>query len=360
MSELLKKKDEKVEILKQLILRLHQGESQDVVKKEFIENFKYVSGAKIAKMEQQLVDDGMSIEEIMNLCDIHASLFQDNMEQLHSDETENHPYDILREENKEILAQVKAIKLATGDEQSKKIQTLFEMVTKHYSKKEQIVFPLLEQAQVYTIPKVMWGVDDEIRQGLREQIKKVDENCDSVLNQVIEMVNKEDNILVNVISEHCSTNQLEAMRDELLGKSKEVPSELAQGGVVLPSGVIKVKELEKLLNVLPFDITLVDKEDKVAFVSQGKDRIFDRPLTVLGRPVSLCHPPASVHIVEKILDDFKNKVKDHEHFFIPFRGKEVYIQYYAIYDDKEDYLGTVEVTQDIKMLKNLKEKRLVE
>ena len=53
------------------------------------------------------------------------------------------------------------------------------------------------------------------------------------------------------------------------------------------------------------DITFVDKDDIVRYFSQGSERIFPRTKSVIGRTVSNCHPPASVHIVEKIVEDFK-------------------------------------------------------
>ena len=113
------------------------------------------------------------------------------------------------------------------------------------------------------------------------------------------------------------------------------------------------------MNILPIDITFVDKNDKVAYVSQGKHRIFERPLTVIGREVRFCHPPTSLQRVEKIINDFKEKRSDHEHFWLNFKGMYVYIQYFALYDADDDYLGVVEVSQDIAPLQAISgEKRL--
>jgi len=52
---------------------------------------------------------------------------------------------------------------------------------------------------------------------------------------------------------------------------------------------------------LPVDITFVDKEDRVRYFSQSKERIFPRTKAVIGRKVQQCHPQKSLHVVEEIL-----------------------------------------------------------
>jgi DUF438 domain-containing protein len=125
-------------------------------------------------------------------------------------------------------------------------------------------------------------------------------------------------------------------------------------------GILKVEEVISMLDTLPFDITFVDKDDVVKYFSQGKDRVFPRTKTIIGRNVSNCHPPASVHIVEKIVEDFKSGKKDQEDFWINMGGKYILIRYYAVRNDKKEYLGVLEVTQDIKPIQEITgEKRLV-
>ena len=79
---------------------------------------------------------------------------------------------------------------------------------------------------------------------------------------------------------------------------------------------MSVHELETLLNHLPIDITFVDKDDRVKYFSQSSERIFPRPKSVIGRTVQNCHPPSSIHVVNKIVEDFKSGAKDHEDFWI--------------------------------------------
>ncbi|MFH1297517.1 MAG: PAS domain-containing protein, partial [Bacteroidota bacterium] len=122
----------------------------------------------------------------------------------------------------------------------------------------------------------------------------------------------------------------------------------AEGDAVrLPSGSFSVEELLAILNTLPVDITFVDKNDKVKYFSQGKERIFDRNRAILGRDVRMCHPPSSVHVVEQILTDFKNGKELSAAFWIQMQGRFVHIEYFALRDTKGEYLGSLEVSQDL-------------
>ena len=115
-----------------------------------------------------------------------------------------------------------------------------------------------------------------------------------------------------------------------------------------------------MFNTLPLDITFVDKDGLVKYFSQGKERIFPRTKAVIGREVKNCHPPASVHIVEKIVEDLKTGKKDNEDFWIKMGDKYVFIRYFAVRDEKGEFLGVMEVTQNIKPIQEISgEKRLL-
>lgn len=280
MSELLKKENKKVLKLKELIIRLHNGEDPTLVKKEFIDEFQYVSGAEIAQMEMQLVEDGMSIDEIMNLCDIHASLFDGNITEVHSDIVENHPFDIFREENKEIEELINETILPVISQESITVSQLknqlliefplLDMLDAHYNKKEQLLFPLLEQANVTTIPQVMWGVDNEIRSELKQAKEDLVRNQEvsekwltdfkATINKALDMVTKENNILFNILEEHLTTAMWDDLRKNLNEEAvatNTMPPELKEGVVELPSGKFQIEELEAILNVIPLDVTFV-------------------------------------------------------------------------------------------------------
>jgi hypothetical protein len=142
---------------------------------------------------------------------------------------------------------------------------------------------------------------------------------------------------------------------------QEKTKQMKSGKVKLPTGEIKVENLEIILNTLPVEITYVGKDDKVKYFSGHEERIFPRSKAIIGRTVQNCHPPESVHIVDEILKSFKEGTKDKEHFRIKMKGRYIMINYYALRDEQGEYLGTIEVTQDITDINSYKgEKRLLD
>ena len=131
--------------------------------------------------------------------------------------------------------------------------------------------------------------------------------------------------------------------------------------ITLKVGNLSTKQIDLLLQNLPIDVTFVDENDEVAFYSQSQERIFARTPAVIGRKVQMCHPPASVDKVQKILDDFRSEKRSEADFWIQMNGKFIYIRYFAVRDEEGAYMGTIEVTQDITRIQKLKEeKRLLD
>jgi PAS domain S-box-containing protein len=133
------------------------------------------------------------------------------------------------------------------------------------------------------------------------------------------------------------------------------------GTVALDTGALTPDQVNLMLKYLPLDITFVDENDRVAYYSAGLHRIFPRSAGIIGREVKRCHPPTSVHIVENIVNSFKNKEKDKAEFWINSGGKTIHITFYPLFDDDGNYKGTIEITQDVTEIKKLEgEKRLLE
>ncbi|MFB3895387.1 MAG: PAS domain-containing protein [bacterium] len=130
--------------------------------------------------------------------------------------------------------------------------------------------------------------------------------------------------------------------------------------LTFPTGNMTPEEIETIFNTLPVDITFVDKADTVRYFSKGKDRIFVRTPAVIGRKVQNCHPQKSVHIVNQILEDFKAGKKDSAAFWLTLNGKFIYIRYFAMRNNQQEYLGCLEVSQDVTEIRKLEgEKRLL-
>ena len=406
MSELINNREKRSQVLKALIHELHEGKTVEEVREKFAAEFEGVSATEISAAEQALIADGMPVTEIQRLCDVHAAVFKGTIEEIHkpqtAEEMPGHPVNTLIRENRAIErlidTQIKPnqARLADGDtvarqELTQAFERLLE-IDKHYSKKENLLFPYLEKNGITAPPKVMWGVDDEIRQMIKDAhvalssgpANEAAVKIADAIEKVTEMIFKEENILVPMamdalkpaewgaiaaaVSEigFCLIKGVPAWQPEPSAtddsaQPETAPAAPADGNLYLPSGVLKLQEMVGLLNTLPFDITFVDKDDTVKYFSEGKDRIFARPRTIIGRKVSNCHPPASVHIVEKIVDDFKSGRKEHEDFWIKMGPRYVFIRYFAVRDEKGDYMGTLEVTQDIAPIKAIEgEKRLLD
>jgi len=126
------------------------------------------------------------------------------------------------------------------------------------------------------------------------------------------------------------------------------------------TGDLSKEVLDALLETLPVEISFVDENDTVRYFNKDGSRIFPRPPSVIGMKVQNCHPKKSLHLVNQLLDDFKNNRRDVAEFWIDLRGRKVYIRYFAARGKGGKYLGCLEVTQDITDLKKIEgEKRLL-
>ncbi|HPY93943.1 MAG TPA: DUF438 domain-containing protein, partial [Clostridia bacterium] len=302
-------------------------------------------------------------------------------------EVPGHPAHTLKATNRalrKMLSEMRAL-LPLSDEVSRialrqKTQRLLG-IDSHYKIKENLFFPYMEKYGVTAPPKVMWGVDDEIRAELKSaaaQLAKGETGeLEKALTRVEDMAFKEDNILLPILVENLHEDEWKQIAQDahefgffllgappafpLSGRAPSPVNAAAPGdGVTLPTGSFTAVELAAVLNTLPLDMTFVDKDNKVRFFSQGKERAFPRTVSVLGRDVSNCHPPASVHIVEKIVEDLRAGRKDNEDFWIQLGEQLVHIRYFAVRGKKGEYLGVLETTQNIAPLKLIEgEKRLM-
>jgi DUF438 domain-containing protein len=126
------------------------------------------------------------------------------------------------------------------------------------------------------------------------------------------------------------------------------------------TGNMSEKEIEHIFNALPVDITFVGSNDEVRYFNNFDTRIFKRPLSVIGRRVQNCHPKKSLDRVQQILDGFKAREMEVAEFWINLNDHMIYIRYFPLYDDEDEYIGCLEVSQDITDIQKIKgEKRLL-
>jgi len=392
VSELIKNSEERKRLLKHMILQLHQGEAPEQVRSKLVDLLQKIPYDEVVEVEQELINEGLPAEEVLKLCDVHTQVLDGHIDQTGAKQVPaGHPVDIFKNENRELFkivgklnqlylnaAEIKPDEIPDYLNQIKSLFNDLTEVDKHYRKKENLLFPFLEKYEITGPPKVMWGKHDEARELLKAAIdaagitqnvnpEEVQTTVDLVFKPasqaVVDMTLKEEEILFPMSLDTLSDNDWYEIYRQMpeIGFCLYDPKEKwkPEGIVIqeepkidrevihLPSGSFTVPELTTILNSLPVDITFVNKDDKVSYFSQGSHRIFDRNRSILGRDVKLCHPPASVHIVEKILNDFKTGVQNRAPFWIQMGDRFIHIEYFALADEKGEYLGTLEVSQDL-------------
>ncbi|HSH36271.1 DUF438 domain-containing protein [Schnuerera sp.] len=400
MSELINNREHRQKMLKEVIKELHDGKAVEEVKEKFAKVIEGVSASEISAMETQLVKEGLPIEEIQRLCNVHAAVFKGSIEEIHHpEEVPGHPVYTMRQENNAIEEYidntlVSNLEKFKEDDSKENINNLIQDlnllwdIDKHYSRKENLIFPYLEKYGITAPPKVMWGVDDDIRALIKEaklmltsykgNKDEILEKMEEVSHEIKEMIFKEESILFPMALETLTEDEwivIYKESDEIgyaliepkaewelkrikTAEKEEIASEA--GNVKFETGFLTPQEISQMLNTIPGDMTFIDKNDTVKYFSQGKERIFARTKAVIGRSVQNCHPPASVNIVDKILEDFKSGEKDNEDFWIKMGDIYVLIRYFAVRSKDGEYLGTLEFTQNIAPIQAIEgEKRLL-
>ncbi len=303
-------------------------------------------------------------------------------------------FDICIRNNKEIIRRLNNLRPhvhklnheSVSQEDKLMIIELWEQlksVTDYYLIKENILFPLAEHhLDDYRCVAVMWSIHDDIRRNLNSIIEELqsDEMDISVANRLIgdlffdinAIVFREEKLLYPYMQKIIPANEVEALWNESVEsgfpyynpekKENEETKSDDSDLVNLKSGLLSAEQLILLFNHLPVDITFVDENDRVRFFSTPKDRIFHRTNAIIGRDVHNCHPKESVHVVDQIIQSFRDGRKDEANFWISMRnGKRVLIQYFALRNENKEYKGVIEVTQEISEIQKLEgDKRILD
>lgn len=234
----------RIEILKDILLKLHHGASPESVQALFNEHFTGVSAIEISLMEHELMngDHGIGFEDVMKLCNVHANLFKDAIHEVAISDTEQpgHPVHTFKLENvalraalirvKRLLTAIKESDTAVEDGLLQGLDRQFQLLgqfKRHYDRKEAVIFPIMERYGHEAPPKVMWGVDDEIRELFDRAyqsfqhyptvpIETTIEQFEIFETEFLEMIFKEESILLMILLETFSQDdwlQVEAESD---------------------------------------------------------------------------------------------------------------------------------------------------
>ncbi len=394
------------EAIKKLIKKLHEGEDPQKVKEEFKEVIKNLSSYEIAQAEEQLIKEGMPVEEIHHMCDVHLAVLQETLEEEQDLAPEGHPINILMQEHAILLEKVNRLR-DIYKEISKKnkfpeiinelieIESIVDMIQKsedHYLREENVIFPYLEKYGVTQPPKIMWIDHDRIRdleKNLISLVKNKDEHdfpiflekfhlfAHGLAEMLASHFPKENKVLfptamkllkeldwVDVRKQFDDIGYFFLSPDKIPEKDEideETKSVIVdEKHVDLGTGVLDLEILQQIFKTLPVDTTFVDKDDVVKFYSEGPDRVFVRTPSVIGRLVENCHPSKSVDKVMKIIEQFKNKTLDKAEFWLELGDRLIFIRYFPVRNKAGEYLGVLEVTQDITDIRKIEgEKRLL-
>ena len=397
---------EKKKMLKEMIKQLHAGMSPEQVKQKFKHILEGTSSEEIAKIEQELVKEGMKREELQKLCDVHLAVFAEQVQGQELDLASGHPISILMEEHRIMLERANRLKTLVGmiseacdvvyvGDVLKELQNVvheFVDSEKHYLREENVLFPTIEKHGITEPPAIMWMEHDKIRE-IKKKLASLVEKWNTMafsdfkaqLSVAAEPLcgilpshfYKENNILFPAALNVVTDSEWEEIRREFdevgyccftpkhlitTTQAETEETETATEGVLqFDTGALSKEEVEGIFDTLPVDISFVDANDAVKYFNKAEKRIFVRTKAVLGRKVQMCHPEKSIHIVNRIVESFKAGKKSSAEFWITLNGRLVHIRYFAVRNKEGKYLGTLEVTQDLTDIKKIEgQKRLLD
>lgn len=409
---------ERAQKIKTILKDLHAsgGANSEALEKRFSEEIADVSAAEIAEIEQELVREGITPVEITAMCDLHVRVMRSSLEKEGGVNLRaGHPIHTAKLENREFEGLARELVLLVNDLTKKNfperkgqlagLLSSLSLVDKHYLRKEHELFPALERVGVTAPPQVMWQVHDQIRALLRSasgdlasgKFKELAASASKLAPAILDMIYKEEHVLFPMALEHLSEEDWQKIRkgEEEIGYAfvspgnewkpqssgdaafisgsgeskdfkekgelmdlKDLPESIARNArLPLGEGSLTLEQIDIMLRSLPVDISFVDENDELRYYSDTKDRIFTRTPGVIGRKVQNCHPPKSVHIVQRIIDEFRKGTRDFAEFWIELAGKFVHIRYFAMRDADGEYRGTLEVSQDVSGIRKLEGQR---
>ncbi len=393
MSEYINNNEKRVEQLFKFSEGIIKGENGTELMEKYGDALKYITPHDMLAMEEKQLKSGITPHQIKEKIEKVMNVIYDHLKKYEWEKPdEDHALYYLMLENRELEKVLNKIKESLQDRNYAKVTDQVEelfIMELHYVRKENILFPFLEKIWENCRPlSVMWSIHDDIRMKLKALKKILKENNDfnadifKLLGEVFflmyGMIFKEELVIFPVAMETLTSidwRNIHAQsfavgfsyikapqkRDEMSSNTKDNLANLAEIFFQTETGNLSQQQLELILNTIPLDLTFIDENDEVKYFSSPKDRFFPRSPAIIGRKVHKCHPPESVHIVEKILNAFKTGSKNEASFHIQMKGKFIFIRYFAVRDENEKYIGTLEASQDVTEIRKMDgEKRLLD
>ncbi len=393
MKEFLVNIDEKkLDIIIDVKDRFEEGKiTLEQAQNELLERVKEVTASEIALIEQEIksLDDKdclkVDIQEMVAMFDKVRKPVMFELEQDHPIKSYLLENEVLKEEIEKLNALIN--KEFSRDEWEKSYNVLLAHKI-HFTRKQNQLYSELEKRGFDRPSKIMWTLDDYIRDEINEGYKllkdgKVEELIafQKTLNaDIIDLIGKEEDILYPTSLDMLTEEEFRKMRlgdDEIGYANIEAPtaflpkesdsfkdelSELLkkhgyskdEKELKVAEGLLSLDQINLMFKHLPVDFSFVDENDKVRFYSDSPHRVFPRSKSAIGRDVKNCHPQKSVHIVEEIIKKFKSGEQSKAEFWIDNNGVFIYILYLALRDEDGKYRGILEMMQDVSHIRTLK------
>ena len=387
MSEFTNNAEQRAEELANYMMGLLQGENGlQLIEKHALKTSRFIPN-DIVNAFDILMDKQVSIEDLKFVSNkLFNILYQTILEYPALTPATGSILEIYTQDNEKALANLKDmrehIKAINKKLDSIHIQALtekliaFEHFFLHYTVIENVVFPVLETKwKHHQCVKIMWSFHDDVRRNVRKLIEiletpeidlqEFNATCGLVFFNVNTIILREEKIIFPMLLETLTNEEFADMLEQTIGiglpfaelKQPELNSKnltfSTDDKIHLPTGVLTAEQFNLIFNHLPVDITYVDENDTVRFYSNPPHRIFPRTPAIIGRKVQFCHPPESVHVVERIVQSFRTGEKDLASFWFHMGPKFILINYYAVRNANKEYKGTLEVSQEISEIQNI-------
>ena len=238
MSEHINNVSQRKEAVKSIIRMLHKGKTVEELQAEYGHIIANASAEDIAAAEREVIAEGLPVTEVQKLCDLHVAVFQSGLESEPAPENKpGHPLFDFRIENELIARTIESIEgfvhRYTGGEfgvleQLRQNAKNLSVVVNHYDKKENMIFPILEKHGFAGQMQVMWGVDNDIRNEIKKfhtllepqkpLVMSVENAFAEVSRKVLDMVYKEEKVLIPETLSFFTQEDWQQMADEVAGK----------------------------------------------------------------------------------------------------------------------------------------------
>lgn len=397
LEEIMKMNDydkEKMQVIMQIERAYRHGElDRNQARKQLKERVGTIAPQDIAIAEQELkLFDTNQCQKL----DIQSmmDLFEGLMDISRPDLPEDHPIIFYYRENDEMRKVLNAMKdlvqYPVIKNQWYEIYDQLKAWFIHLTRKQNQLYPVLEQKGFDRPTTTMWTLDDFVKDEVKAAFELLDHDEDvfiaeqsEVMCDIQDLIEKEESVLYptslafitqdefehmksgdreigfglinveeNIIRDNTNSSGKTIHSNKMLRTVADAQQNLTQE-LDVATGKLTLDQINLIFRNMPVDLSYVDENEIVKFYTDTEHRIFPRSKNVIGRDVKNCHPRKSVHIVKEIVEKFKKGEQDFAEFWINKPELFLHITYTAVRDDQGKFKGILEMMQDCTHIRNL-------